>query len=161
MRCCFELAGARVCIYPFYWFLFWCFVGAVVSRLIFSAFRARAMVVGDYPEHDASDRWTFRPAFWVCFHGWGSDKRHHDLLLPFLIALIDLLVYPILLQLGYFVTIGAWLALKTSGQWSGWRISRTSFNRFLFSNLFHLGYAFFALRHFVQKGDSASVIWPW
>jgi hypothetical protein len=112
------------------------------------------MVVGDYPDHkdnDISDRWTFCRAFWVCLYGWNADKRHHDLLLPFLITLIELLFYPVLLRLGYFVAIGAWLALKTSGQWSGWRISRTSFNRFLFTNLIHLGYAFFVLQHFVQK----------
>ena len=109
------------------------------------------MVAGDYPDAEPRSPWTFWPAFIVCVRGFSPDKRHRDLLLPFWITWIELLAYPVLLRLGYFVAIGAWLALKTSGQWSGWRISRTSFNRFLFINLVQLVYPFFVLLRFVQK----------
>jgi hypothetical protein len=113
------------------------------------------MVVDDYPDYgeEPCRKWTYWQAFGVCLYGFYRDKRHHDLLIPFFITFVELIVYPVLLQLGYFLVVGAWLALKTSGQWSGWRISRTSFNRFLFSNLFHLGYAFLFLRHFVHGSD--------
>ena len=155
---CYDLAAARFCIRSTWRFVIWCFVGALASRVVVSTFRAWAMKVGDYPEAEPRSPWkTFCPAFLVCLGGFSSDKRHRDLWLSFFIGFVELLVYPVLLKLGYFLPIGAWLALKTSGQWSGWRVSRTSFNRFLLNNLLHMGYAFLWLSHFVEKADPASI----
>ena len=132
--------------------LFWAVAGGLISRVLASVIRARAMVVGDYPDvHERDDHWTLRTAFRVCFGGFSGDKRHHDLWIPTMIVTIEFLAYPILMAGGFYVAVGGWLALKTSGQWAGWRTSRTAFNRFLLLSLLQLAYAFFVLMRFVVK----------
>ena len=133
-------------------YLLQCAGFALVVRLIFSVFRAMAVRRGDFPESEKEPGKNWGPvrAFWECFKGFSKSKAHADLWLHWLIWFAELAAYPVLIKMGYFSTIGGWLALKTAGGWSGWKVSRTSFNRFLLANLMVLAVAFFWLSHYVQ-----------
>jgi hypothetical protein len=134
----------------------------MILRVVFFLFRARAVQLGDFPDsesnnifqgikfHEPGEAWPFWHAFWECFKGFGANKAHADLWLNFFIGFAELAAYPILMKTGFLSTIAAWLALRTAGSWSGWRVSRTSFNRFLFNNICELAIAYFLLTRFVQ-----------
>ncbi len=121
--------------------------------MVVFAFRALAVTRGDFPdsEKEPEKEWTFLKAFWECFKGFSQSKAHADLWLNALIGFAELAAYPVLLKTGYLTTIGGWLALKTAGNWSGWKVSRTSFNRFLLSNLLELAIAYFWLTRYVLQ----------
>lgn len=70
--------------------------------------------------------------------------------IPTAIGFFELAVYPILLTLGNYGIIGAWIGIKTAGGWTGYSQSRTSFNRFLLFNVITLLVAFW-LSPFVER----------
>jgi len=133
-------------------YLILCAFLALLLRIVVCVFRAWAIQRGDFPdsENEPGRGWPFHLAFWECFKGFSRNTAHVDLWLSAVIGFAELAAYPVLLRLGHWSLIGAWLALKTSGQWGGWRVSRTSFNRFLLSNLLNLGLSFFWLARYVS-----------
>lgn len=67
-----------------------------------------------------------------------GDYKIDDYFLPLFIGVFELILFPLLLQLGQFGIIGGWLAFKAIGTW-GTRNLRTAYNRFLFGNILSLG----------------------
>jgi hypothetical protein len=126
--------------------------------VIFFMFRAWAVQRGDFPDSENSETkhpqpglgWPYWKAFRVCFNGFSQSKAHADLWLNAIIGFFELAAYPVLLKLGYMTIIGGWLAVKTAGSWGGWKVSRTSFNRFLLNNILELAIAYLWLTRFVQ-----------
>jgi hypothetical protein len=145
---------------PVWCYLLQCAIATLVLRIIFFTFRAWAVMRGDFPDSEKGPdkgkpepgkEWSFTRAFWECFSGFSSSKAHADLWLNAFIGFAELATYPVLLRLGYLATIGGWLALKTAGSWGGWKVSRTSFNRFLLNNILELAIAYFWLLRYVQQ----------
>ena len=99
--------------------------------------------IGDADKHFGSIYWKF-------LRGVALGKNS-DLFLPATLGFIELVVYPVLLTLGQFLIIGAWLGIKTAGGFAGWKTSPTAFNRFLLLNLLNLIIAYFLLAPFVQN----------
>lgn len=125
---------------------------AIAMRLLMAYFRALAVIRRDYPEAGPENmiygrRLAFKEIVWSCT----LMKEHADLWLPFLIGLAEFLAYPILIRLDAFVLIGGWLAIKSAGNWGGWRISRTSYNRFLVANILNLFISYGLARVFVER----------
>jgi hypothetical protein len=137
---------------PTWCYLFQCAVSTVLIRIFIFLFRARAVVIGDFPSSDKEPGkgWTFWRAYWECFKGFGGIPAHADLWLNALIGFFDLAAYPVLFKNGRLDVIGAWLAVRTAGAWGGWQSSRTSFNRFLLSNLLELFISYFWLSRYVS-----------
>ena len=138
---------------PVWCYLLQCLLGTLVLRVIFFTFRAWAVQRGDFPDSDKEDswkNWSFKRAFWECFNGFSQDKAHADLWLNAFIGFAELAAYPVFMKLGYMTAIAGWLAVKTAGSWGGWKVSRTSFNRFLLNNILELAIAYFWLVRFVQ-----------
>jgi hypothetical protein len=140
-------------------YLLQCVFGTLVLRVIFFTFRAWAVQRGDFPDSVKEDGrgepepgkgWPFRRAFWECFNGFSQSKAHADLWLNALIGFAELAAYPVFMKLGYMTAIAGWLAVKTAGSWGGWKVSRTSFNRFLLNNILTLAIAYFWLTRFAQ-----------
>ncbi len=135
-------------------YLFRCILATLIIRAIVFAFRAAAVTKGDFPNDEKDPQpgknWSFEHAFWECFKRFSESKAHADLWLNAIIGFAGLAGYPVLMKTGYLSAVGGWLALRTAGNWGGWKISRTSFNRFLVSNLLELGTAYFWLTRFVQ-----------
>lgn len=152
----------QLTISPFKYLLL-CIVGTVALRLISSVFRAWAVQRGDFPDSitEPGKSWSFRRAFWECFKGFGKSKAHADFWTNALIGFAELAAYPVLLKMESLTVIGAWLALRTAFSWSGWSISRTSFNRFILINVLELAIAYFGLSRFVQvRGIPALIFRP-
>ena len=134
---------------PRWYYVLQCVLATILLRMIFFAFRAAAVVRGDFPGSDPEGErprepgreWSYWRAFWECFYGFGHSRAHADLWLNAFIGFWELAAYPILLKTGRFEIIGGWLLLKTAGAWGGWKVSRTSFNRFLLNNLLELAIA--------------------
>jgi hypothetical protein len=143
---------------PFWCYLLQCLIATILLRVIFFAFRAAAVIRGDFPGSDPEpDKpnepgkgWTFRHAFWECFIGFSQSKAHADLGLNAIIGFFELAAYPILFGTGYIAVVGGWLVLKTAGNWGGWTVSRTSFNRFLLNNILELAISYFWLMRYIH-----------
>jgi hypothetical protein len=129
-----------------FFYLAYCIVAALVLRAVGSIFRALAVQKGDFPhEKDESHSIiaNFGTAFWYSFSSCNPFKHHRDLWIPFVINVIEFAAYPVLFALNRLEIVGAWIALKATGQWAGWRLSRTSFNRFLLLTLVTVLVAFY------------------
>lgn len=133
-------------------YLLYCALATVGLRCVFFAFRACAVTRGDFPgsERQPGVGWTFRKAFWECFVGFSEHRAHADLWLNAAIGFCELAAYPVLLKTENFSIIGGWLVIRTAGNWSGWSVSRTSFNRYLLNIIFELALAYFWLSNYVQ-----------
>lgn len=129
-------------------YLLWCVFYTLVLRVIFCGFRAAAMARNEFYAQDPRP-WKWWAALLQCNYGFGH-KEHADFWLNGLVGLGELLAYPVLLETGYFGVIGAWLGIKTAGSFSGWKHSRTSFNRFLLNIILELAIAYFCLARFVH-----------
>lgn len=146
---------------PRWCYLLQCIVATLLLRVIFFTFRAWAVQRGDFPGSrpengrpgEPGEGWPFWRAFWECFSGFSSSRAHADLWLNAFIGFCELAVYPVLLKTSRLDIIGGWLALKTAGSWGGWKISRTSFNRFLLNNILELAIAYFWLTRYIQAGN--------
>ena len=109
-----------------------CVLLALAVRVAHSFIRALAIVRADYPGANAKNKpEDLRTGFWWCLIGFNKHKEHSDLWIPTVLGFLELAIYPILLSIGYYAVIGAWVGIKTAGSWMGYSKSRTSFNRFL------------------------------
>jgi hypothetical protein len=96
------VVGHQVSLYPGRSTLWWVF-STIVIRLIMSAARAGQ---SDKRVVDGFGR------------TWWNDLRSLDHLVRFLVGTIELAIYPILIWLGSWQSITAWLGIKTA---TGWR----------------------------------------
>ncbi len=89
---------------PLWCYLLQCAIATLLLRVIFFAFRATAVVRGDFPgsdpepgkdSHEPGKDWTFWRAFWECFSGFSQSKAHADLWLNALIGFCELVAYPV------------------------------------------------------------------
>ncbi len=94
--------------------------------------------------------WPYWRAFRECFKGFGQYKAHADMWLNAAIGFCELFAYPILLKTDNYAIIGGWIVIRTAGNWGGWSVSRTSFNRYLLNMIAELVLAYFCLYSFVQ-----------
>ena len=145
------LYGWRLSIsWPLY-LLGCCLPIALLLRIAHSWLRALAVRRGDFPganrENIIHSRWV---AFMLCLIGFNRFREHSDLWIPTAIGFFELAIYPILLTLGNYGIIGAWIGIKTAGGWTGYSQSRTSFNRFLLFNVITLLVAFW-LSLFIER----------
>lgn len=148
------------------WYLLLCALVSLVLRAVIFAFRACALVRGDFPDselekgkehlHQPGKGWTFGYAFWECFKGFGRHKAHSDLWLNFIVGLFEVAAYPVLLKTGFYSIIGGWLLIRAAVAWGGWSISRTSYNRHLLNILLELTVSYFWLAHYVRVGEVVS-----
>jgi hypothetical protein len=150
---------------PLWRYFLYCFLATVGLRILFFFFRASAVTRGDFPgsERQPGVGWTFWQAFWECFRGYSQHRAHADFLLNAYIGFFELAAYPVLLKTENYSIIGGWLVIRTAGNWSGWSVSRTSFNRYLLNIILELALAYFVLSHFVQVSSGTSGVfsfWP-
>jgi hypothetical protein len=62
------------------------------------------------------------------------DRIRSDFLLTTFLGTLELISYPVLLQMGSWSVIGAWIGFKTIAQWAAWIKNRNQFNRYLIGN---------------------------
>jgi hypothetical protein len=134
------------------YFLF-CVIFALLLRLLHSAWRAFAVERGDFPDAKESNTKKWPEAFKLCLGGVNKFKEHSDLWIPTFIGFLELAIYPVLLVLGQYTIVGGWILIKTAGSWTGYKESRTSFNRFLLFNIFALLLAYW-LSYYIQRASS-------
>jgi hypothetical protein len=86
-------------------------------------------------------RWTegcakpeLRPAFWGLVWGFKAGEKENDYLQPFIVGLLELLVYPALLAAGKPEYVGAWLGFKVVPRLGAWSTHRETYQRFLIGN---------------------------
>ncbi len=119
------------------WFVYSIYVllSVLAARLVVSMLKA--------VEVRAKHKFTaaFRTNFLL---GVSPDERQSDYWHPLVLGLLEATAYPILMLAGNWEFIGAWIVLKTAGNWERWKKSRLSFNRFLIGNgvLLSLSYLF-------------------
>jgi len=89
-------------------------------RVVLSALKA----VESRIENNASGFWRL---FGSAFNGGEPDKDYWQ---PFVLGLLESMVFPILIATNHWTYIGAWLGLKTIAQAGAWK-KRRVFNRFL------------------------------
>ena len=85
--------------------------------------------------------------------GFGSNRQVDDYLYPYYLGFLEFLSYPVLIAADLWPFIGAWLAIKTAGQWEHWKKSRHSFNRFLIGNALVIVLSLLVMVDFVQGSE--------
>lgn len=141
------------------WYLLWVAAGVVVIRAIIAAFKGLAIAGGEHmentkevsPEDRELQKASFIRRWWSSFLGFGPSHSVNDYWLPALVGMAELAAYPVLIVTGNIAVIGAWIAIKTTGQWRVWAQSRTAFNRYLFANLLTISVSYFGLLRFVAR----------
>src|SRR5262245_62019781 len=73
-----------------------------------------------------------RPSYWRLV--WGFKAAENDYFQPFIVGLLELLVYPALLAAGRPEYVGAWLGFKVIPKLGAWSTHRESYQRFLIGN---------------------------
>ncbi|MBN2178084.1 MAG: hypothetical protein JW743_01470 [Deltaproteobacteria bacterium] len=113
---------------------------SIIIRLILCFFKAKAIVKGEIakPENEAEfkDR-DIKSLIKESFLSNSGDIRIDDHWLPFFIGIIELVVFPFFMTLGYWKAIIGWIGIKALSTWGG-RNTRTAYNRFLFGNILSL-----------------------
>lgn len=109
---------------------------AFLMRILMNIFKATAIRQGEADsEKKKFSNWSRWQAFWRSFCSWAHDKNIDDYYLPFIIGIIEMIIYSFLILLGEFTFIGILVGLKTAVQWGKWQETRTAYNRFLLGNL--------------------------
>ena len=88
----------------------------------------------------------FREIFWSRFKGVSGENP--DLWLPTGIGTVELIVYPVMMQVNAWGFIGAWLTFKTIPHWGQWKENRSTYNRFLIGNALTLIFSFIIADYF-------------
>ncbi len=130
-----------------YWYIVFAFILAIIIRLILCIFKAIAIKDGEVDAVDNTNKtidsrpWKVKRFGEIYKHSFlsnGKDIRIDDYWFPFIIGIVELLVFPVLMTKGWWTAIAAWIAIKTASSWGGWQKIRTSYNRFLFGNILSL-----------------------
>jgi hypothetical protein len=139
----------------------WCYLLAAlvcvpIIRAFLCLFKIPAIGEGEHLPDEADVRSDTRAnlpkwdRFKLAFGGFRGQPNIPDYWLPALIGYAELCAYPVLLTLNETTVIGGWLAIKTAGGWRAWERSRTTFNRFLATNLLVIAIAYFWLARYVR-----------
>ena len=142
-------------------YLAYCVFVVFIIRLVSCVLRAWAIRDAEHIDHETATspeepkdralrKAPFRKRFLVVFCGFRGGKRVNDYWLNAFVGFCEAAAYPFIMSWDNWHVIGAWLAIKTTGQWRVWTKSRTSFNRFLVCNLFVLALSYFWLQKYVQ-----------
>jgi hypothetical protein len=121
---------------PWQEYIFLCLCLSILFRIAHSFVRALAIKRGDFPD---AKGWNIPSSLWeafkLCVCGFNEYKEHSDLWIPTGIGFLELVIYPVLISIGYYAVVGGWIGIKIAGGWMGYTQSRTSFNRFLLFNI--------------------------
>jgi len=94
------------------------------------------------------------PRYWRCFwqsvRGYDQDPYKADYWFPYIIGVIEFLIYPFLIKAGLWLGIGLWITLKTVPQWEDWKKNRPVFNRFLIGNALVIILSFVLMANYVN-----------
>lgn len=98
------------------------------------------------------DGLSLRKATIISFLGRAPSnyKERTDYFYNSIIGTFELLIYPLLMAVGAWAAIGAWIGLKTLPQWTQWTSNRPVFNLFLIGNLLTLTSAYLCLKPLVE-----------
>lgn len=115
---------------------------ALVIRIILCIFKACACNIGESDDlccnkNEKLKDTGFGKLFKDLFCSNSRDVRLHDHWLPFIMGIIELLIFPFLMAIGVWDGIIAWVGIKALGSWGG-NNKRTAYNRFLFGNILTL-----------------------
>jgi len=124
-----------------YWYVGYCVLASALARVTISALKAYECREPGKPYHKA---------FWAAFLNRAKPQDRPNFSSGIL-GTFELLAYPILLVLGEPTPIGFWVALKTAGEWEGWKGSRADFLRFLIGNVIVLAFSLVAAYYLVEK----------
>ena len=75
-----------------------------------------------------------RPSYWGLVWGFNVGASENDYFQPFIVGLLELLVYPALLAAGKPEYVGAWLGFKVVPKLGAWSTHRETYQRFLIGN---------------------------
>jgi hypothetical protein len=134
-----------------------CAVITLIIRGIMCVWRAFAIGAGEHLDESTriSSKKSQNEGNYLCrflksFGGFCGHKNIQDYWLPTIIGFAELVSYPILIYQDQIVIIGGWLAIKTAGQWKGWKNSLTTFNRFLLGNILVLAFSYLWLLRYIN-----------
>jgi hypothetical protein len=117
---------------------------ALIIRAFLCIFKAWAVINGELDKEDKSkiicnkQPWKGQPYWSIFLNSFFSNKKDvmiDDYWLPAIVGFAELLVFPILMSIGKWIFIGAWMGIKTASSWGGWQNYRTAYNRFLLGNI--------------------------
>lgn len=85
------------------------------------------------------------------FGGFPKENLLRDYWFPFFLGWVEIAGFGVLMRLGAWLFIGAWLTFKTLGQWDHWKEHRPAFNRFLIGNALVLMFSMWVAHKLVSK----------
>ena len=118
-------------------YIFYIFIISIFIRAVMIMFKTAAIRQGeqDGDGDKFSDKYKDRrDLFGKLFISRGKNRKLDDYFLPTILGSIELFVYPIIMSLGEWSFIIAWIGIKTAAHWKGWGESRTPYMRFLVGN---------------------------
>jgi hypothetical protein len=80
----------------------------------------------------------------------GKENRA-DFWLPTIVGAIELCAYPVLMVMGDWSIIGAWIGFKTLAQWKAWSENRNHFNRYLVGTAVNVIVSLLVMTHYVHR----------
>ena len=89
-----------------------------------------------------------RPSYWGLVWGFKSGANENDYFQPFIVGLLELLVYPALLAAGKPEYVAAWLGFKVVPRLGAWSTHRETYQRFLIGNALVVVASYFLQRCF-------------
>ena len=120
-----------------FWYLILFLIETVAIRLGMSTLRTWQLFEERNPRLRfkwviSADAW---PYLWDDVKGRAIVEKSRDFLVPMLIGIVELIVYPFLIALGAWQPISGWLVIKTAAGWR-WEVPRDnqSYMRFLLGN---------------------------
>lgn len=128
----------------FKYYLIYAILLSFIIRLFLSIFRALEI---------SRKRNVKRGFFYYLFKsiiGFDKNPSKGDYWVPFLIGVIELMIFPFLINSGLWVGIAFWITLKTAAQWDTWKNDRRVFNRFLLGTACVLILSFSIMCNFVE-----------
>jgi hypothetical protein len=84
-----------------------------------------------------------RPSYLGLVWGFNVGVSENDYFQPFIVGLLELLVYPVLLAAGHPQYVGAWLGLKVVPKLGAWSTNRATYQRFLIGNALVIVFSYF------------------
>ena len=125
-------------------------ISSVLIRFILCLTKAFECKQGglDKKEEKLSVKFGFWKAFGLSFVSSARHEALDDYLLPSVVGFFELMILPILMYSDAYEAIGAWITIKTLGQWKKWNTSRTTYNRFILGNLLVIFASFILYKNF-------------
>ena len=121
-------------------YVFWAVLVCVGIRLFLTFLR--------WSENLFKPRGRARLSYWRLVGGFKVGDKDNDYLLPFIVGLLELLVYPILLAAGKPEYVGAWLGFKVIPKLGTWSTNRETYQRFLIGNALVIVASYILQRYF-------------